>query len=77
MVEEKTMAVSREGLPTQTFQAHKLPRRRPLALALWSLGPLAILIFIGSTGPLVGIAHRAGPLRRVLFGCFLTSVNRR
>jgi len=69
MVEEKTMAVSSEGLPTQTFRRINFPRRRRW---LWRYGPLifwAVLIFIGSTDVL-SASHTAGPLRRVLFWVF-------
>ena len=69
MVEEETMAVSSEGLPTQTFRRINFPRRPRW---LWRYGPLvlwAILIFIGSTD-LLSASHTAGPLRRVLFWVF-------
>src|SRR5258708_33465629 len=54
MVEEKAMAVSSEGLPTQTFRRITFsgPRRW-----LWRYGPLllwAAMIFIGSTDLLSG-----------------------
>jgi VanZ family protein len=54
MVEEETMVVSTEGLPTQTFRRITFGRRRRW---LWRYGPLllwAAMIFIGSTDLLSG-----------------------